>query len=474
MHASHPARNTERPAGSESASWRNLRAAPGLATRLLIAVVLLALAGGSPLPGANSLSQFGITWTFDQDYPSGQFANGDYWVVGPVRVIDIKPGSETTGDRTINGSMLNPVVDTKQGYDSASYGQYGPGYDPSLNVGRGVSPAAPLTLPAGSSLISAISEEPAGNRPQLRSAAILTILAAPAPAGSFRPPYCGADKTLRWNKAQLDYSKLRSLPKPRPRRDLAEVEAYLERPWLEHNPDWTGRYLHPSENQPDYGRDMALQIGEALLSLQLDYSEAEKEKLLIRLVQYGIDIYGVAKAGGAWLDLGGHNQGRKMPLLLAATVLGDADMLAYGDAAKHFIFQEDLQTFYVAETDVGRELAAVSGEKREPYIAADIGMAEWGIRHASDPRFDGRNWDVPYRLVSCPCTLPHVLAARLMGLEKQWNWPALFDYYDRFWEVENASRAGGAGSINAFTRVMWSTYRAASGGPPGDGARPVR
>lgn len=447
-------------AATRRAPWTSCTCRVGskFGTRLLIAAVL-ACVGAGPVPAAVSISQFGITWTFDKSYPSGQFANGDYWVVGPVKIVEISPHSETIDGRVINGSMVNPGVGQLQGYDSAAYAQYGPAYDPALNVALGVSTANPLTLPAGSSLISSISEALADNRPQLKSAAVLTVLAAPAPAGSFRPPYCGTDKTLRWRKSQLDYAKLRSLPKPRPRPKLAQVEASFQRPWLEHNPDWTGRFLHPSDNMPDYGRDMAHALAEGLLSLQLDYTVAEKETLLIRLVQYGIDIYGVAKAGGAWLDLGGHNQGRKMPLLLAATVLGDAEMLAYGDAAKHFIFQEDRQTWFVTAADVGRELVEEEGIVREPYLEADVGLAEWGIKHAVDPRYDGRNWHVPYRMVSCPSTIGHVLTARLMGLERAWNWPALFAYYDRFWEVEKSNRVGGLNQISEFVHVMWSTYR---------------
>jgi len=38
---------------------------------------------------AVSLSQFGVTWTFDRDYTTGQFANGDYYVVGEPNVLKL-------------------------------------------------------------------------------------------------------------------------------------------------------------------------------------------------------------------------------------------------------------------------------------------------------------------------------------------------------------------------------------------------
>src|SRR5262249_53539980 len=33
-----------------------------------------------------SVTQFGITWTFSQRQLVGHFANGDWWVVGPVKI----------------------------------------------------------------------------------------------------------------------------------------------------------------------------------------------------------------------------------------------------------------------------------------------------------------------------------------------------------------------------------------------------
>ena len=45
------------------------------------------------LPLKESVSQYGITWTFAEPARVGQFVNGDYYVVGPVTVkmIDQKP-----------------------------------------------------------------------------------------------------------------------------------------------------------------------------------------------------------------------------------------------------------------------------------------------------------------------------------------------------------------------------------------------
>jgi hypothetical protein len=39
----------------------------------------------------DSVTQYGITWKFDKSARIGQFINGDYYVVGPVTVIEITP-----------------------------------------------------------------------------------------------------------------------------------------------------------------------------------------------------------------------------------------------------------------------------------------------------------------------------------------------------------------------------------------------
>jgi hypothetical protein len=51
-----------------------------------------------------SVSQYGITWTFDRAYTCGQFVNGDWWVVGPVKITAI-----TSSISTITGAQINII-----------------------------------------------------------------------------------------------------------------------------------------------------------------------------------------------------------------------------------------------------------------------------------------------------------------------------------------------------------------------------
>ncbi|MGD7651639.1 MAG: hypothetical protein ACQCXQ_00390 [Verrucomicrobiales bacterium] len=440
-----------------------------------MAVALVALAAWFVPPvafGARSVSQFGITWTFSADRPVGQFANGDWWVVGPVTITSITPA--TTNDTS--GTMVNPSVGNANGWDTRiKYGTY----SEALNIAKSL----PVTLQGGNSVMSCVSftDWASKDNPQMETMAILTVLSSSPATGSFRPPYIGSDKSLRWNVSQLNYNVLRKLAKPTTAPELSVVEGYFERPWIEKEDGWTGRYFHPHLNHPfqnrgavgTYGREMAHTAADGLLSLQLDYTDAEKKTLLIRMVQAGIDIYGAARAGALWGDGGGHNQGRKMVMLLAGAVLGDAAILEYADAGKHKIFQEDLQTFYVSQADINRTHTGVNGAEVGEYTAADLNMPEWGTNHHHQPVYDNRLWTCPYRTVAGPCTLGHILTANLMGVQDLWNYPAAFDYYERFYGVEKGNVSTGTNSIQPFVADMWSLHWDGSGSESGSGGAVV-
>jgi hypothetical protein len=58
---------------------------------LPLAVLLFAGPVAAPAETASSVTQYGITWTFDKPYPVGQFVTGDWWVIGPVTVVSVTP-----------------------------------------------------------------------------------------------------------------------------------------------------------------------------------------------------------------------------------------------------------------------------------------------------------------------------------------------------------------------------------------------
>lgn len=431
---------------------------------LALGLVLLGLPATGRAATATSVTQRNFTWTFSTSRTVGQYANGDWWVVGPVSIINITPASTVSGGRVMHGSMLNPVAGTsvQQGFDSDN----DVSFNAALNVGRpggsALSASNPLVITTGS-LLSSQSIVTGGLRPQLNDLEILTVVSSVPPAGAFRPPYCGPDKTHRWTTGQLDYSALRRLAPVANTPSLATVENHFLRPWIEIGTEYSGRDIHPKLNMPDYGRDMAYRINDALLSLQLNYSDAQKSTLLIRMVQYGIDVYGAARSGGRWTNNGGHNQGRKPVLLLAARMLNDSNLYEYADRQRHFIFQDDQNYFYVSQTDVNLPRYTADGRPRDPYTVGMIGTPEWGEKHATQPQRDGANWGISYRSTSGSALVGGVLAVQLMGLKDAWNNPVVFDYFDeRYVPIESPKAKNSFNYFQLFHRNMWQTYRGAA------------
>ncbi|MCA8949318.1 MAG: hypothetical protein KDE27_07435, partial [Planctomycetes bacterium] len=423
---------------------------------------------GAPAPDGNTpptavigdshriaVERSGTTWTFREPVVAGRFVGGDWWVVGPVEIVGITPRCRSEAGRTLHGSMLNPKPAARQGYDSAMFGpDAGAGFDPELNVGSGISAERPLRVEPGSSLVSAISSPNAGALPQLEACAVLTVLAEPPPADAFRPPYCGDDKTCRWRAGALDLSRLARLEPEEGAPDARDLAARFARPWLDHVPGWHGRYLHPREHMPDYGRDIADLVGTAALVLNLRIPDEQKRDLAIGLVQLGIDSYGIVQAGGRFVADGGSGAGRKFPVVFAGAVLQD-DALLRCAAESRFAFAEDAQTFYVASTAPGVVNGGHGG-----YDERDIGLAEWGQCHRDAPQYDRKPWsaDAYRRCCTANAWNGFVLAARILGLQAAWGHDALFDYVDRYMRIE--PHGEWTRSWSPFAERMWDRNRA--------------
>jgi hypothetical protein len=147
-------------------------------------VLLLWATGVCAGQTAEKLTQYGITWTFDKPSLVGQYANGDWWVVGPVTIRNVMLVPPAPSGSGRNGSVVNPPAGSKQGYDDRIAG-----FDPSLRA------AFPLLLRPEQSLVSAASLEKVGDRTPdtvpgqgargpLRTAAVLTCVKEPPPAGT--------------------------------------------------------------------------------------------------------------------------------------------------------------------------------------------------------------------------------------------------------------------------------------------------
>ena len=427
---------------------------------------------------AQSVTQYGITWTFDKAYPVGQFVTGDYWVVGPVTITNVSPapGPSTAApngtvksrygatalvddNRMRNGSMIVQKADQKEGFDSRATN-----YDPSMSV------KYPVTLQPNQSLVSTISNDvfsvdvveaalkfTAEKKAALclNTAAILTCLDKAPPADAFRPPYAGSDKSIYETK-NLQWSILPKLAPAGPVPPWADFERYFQRPWLDNINTWTYQMTMPSQNQPVYGREWDRITAMASLMLMLDVPQEQKPKIMIGLVQLGIDEAALAKLGDNWPGDGAHWGGRKWPILFAGLMLGDK---ALQTVPQETIFEEDQQTYYgkgyAGQTALYQMIFHTV--PHPPYEEKD--PTTW---NADDKKGEG------YRSVGSRAFPGIALAAELMKAKSLWNHDALFDYCDRFMAKDDAYAANrGAtprptwegSTFDPFVDAMWATYR---------------
>ena len=436
--------------------------------KVLFTTFLLTVLTFSPVFGATSVSKNGITWNFGGDYQTGQYVNGDYWVLDSGSVVQVTSVSPSPSGSS-NGSMINPAGGTSQGYDGRV-----DGYSASLSV------SFPRTLTAGQSLVSTESRNASANSTDMlgaaiqpdhcyiQRAAVLTVVSSVPSQYSFRPPYVGTNKPT-FLSTSLDRSQLLGLPltgKPAASY-VTEVSGYFKEVWLDHKPGWVCRMMHPVSNMPNYGREIGTATSRAACLLLLDYTPQQLEPLLINFVQTGIDLYYMSELSDNWYADGGHANGRKWPILFAGIMLNNSAMKAV-----NCDFGEDDQTYYgtTASANPGQSKVAYWGRNcTSTYTSSCSGS---GIKdcHPSGLNADGcqdyRNCCTSYTWVGT------ALAAGLMGQETLWNHGAFFDYVDRWMGYGKDPKVGSGDWIQpgeagtAFVATMWSTYRSSVGGTP--------
>jgi hypothetical protein len=409
---------------------------------------------GTDVQIADRLSQYGITWVFDRPHTVGRFVTGDWWVVGPVTVESVSP--QPNSGR--NGSVVNPAAGALQGYDDRMEG-----YSPTLAA------KFPLALKAGQSLVSTSSVEKVGIRTgetqtmqyargPLRTATVLTCVAEVPPPDAFRPAYVGETK-LSFTTKQLRRDLLPGLKLPMGTKlpDLQQLERALQRIWLDHQANYVGRYMHPLENMPDYGRDITNIVSNVSLVLMLD--NPKNDTLLFHFVQLGIDNYGVVESNAhIWTAGGGHDSGRKMPILFAGVLLGDIGM-------QHVVadFAEDLQTYYGLGYRGQKVLWRVDANEARQH--EELPPEKW---HGPPFKGDNDGWKSEgYRGLNGPTWVGECLAARLIGAKALWSHDPFFDYVDR-WIAEakdgmvdpQTLQTKGYIPATGFVKAMWDEYRA--------------
>jgi hypothetical protein len=416
--------------------------------RLLAVCLLLGMAAAVAQAGPADapedraeISQHGITWTFEKPSRTGRYVTGDWWVAGPVTVKAVAPAPEAGR----NGSVVDPPAGDKQGYDDRCSG-----FDASLRA------AVPLVLKPGQSLVTTASLAKVGDRTPdtvpgqgargpLRTAAVLTCVASPPPADAFRPAYVGTWRES-FTAGQLRRDLLPRLEPPEAVPEVAPYERVLERIWLDHQREWVNRMMHPLENMPDYGREITDIVSSVGLLVLLDDPQRRRETLLLRFVQKGIDYYGTVRSNDdLWVANGGHNSGRKWPILFAGHMLGHEGMMRV-----RATFQEDQQTYagkgFKGQTALWRITLSnpnTGHEEADPATWTTFGKGDNNGTKAE-----------AYRKLNGPTWVGQALAARLTGMVECWGHPVYFEYVDR-WVAEEGAKAAGS----PFVTTMWERYR---------------
>ncbi len=450
------------------------------------------------LPLRESVSQYGITWTFERPVRVGRFVNGDWYVVGDatIKTIDPRPlyGSEIPrreldsmdkerpeAQRVRNGFMLNPPAQMKVAYDSGVRNWF----DASL-IQR-----LPVVMTPGDSLVSNISmpkalvldaqlrnkiERGEGDSSPIRTAAVLTCVGEPQPADAFRPAFC--DRQQRVYLARN--LKREMLPKAGATKSIPDVRKYVrftQRPWV--GTCFFG-FEEPVENMPQYGLEYGRVVGVSALLLCTDIEPERKERLLVNYVQVGIDLGGIVRAGHpGWTCWGGHGSGRKLPVVFAGLLLGDSELANINKTFPNASFGEDEQTAYGDCWTGAKVVFAGHSGIDAPTGAGRSRGSGWGPYEHTPPSQwkDGQNTSESYR--RCCTSIGWVaqgLALRLMHAEKDWNHDAFFDYVDRWMYEDDVAfvktikeatgrdhdkewaRQGQA--WDAFINEMWAKHRA--------------
>ena len=384
------------------------------------------------------ISQYGITWYFDRAYPYGQFANGDYWVVGPVTITRITP--DFNGAH--NGWEVNPNPSPKQGFDAGGY-----------NWDASRIPSLPYLASPGQSIVKGLSyiQDPADTSlcyfaaytTCLETAAVLTVVdATPPDQGStvFRPPYVGTQKPY-YSISDLRTDLLPSLSPvtSTPSLDDPEFQA-MKRVQLDHFEGVADRTARPKLNLPDYGGSIGRVNGDAALRLMLNDSIQTKMPLLIAYVQGGIDRYYMAVNGQTWPGGGGWETGEKLPIAFAAVLLNDQSMKNFVGSGVR-IADEDGATSITSNQGVN-----LWGDPLANTSFIESSYWDW-VLHDPGYNDDGGDFykfidgggntvriksDYQVGIVS-PVMKSSALAAILMPTVKEaWNNQKFFNYVDRW------------------------------------------
>jgi hypothetical protein len=396
--------------------------------------------------------------------------------------------------------MVNPITDSDQGFDSNAdplpseqayvYNYYRSTLNASLSTPNLIlNPDDVLVSSKQTDLVFKTRTDGttywAVEDTKFKTIAALTVLSESPPISSFRPSIWGTDRTIKWNYNDINWDLLPNLEPPY---TTVPYETIIPKflkalPWFEWSSHSGANDFRPRNNFSDggfeYGREVASKFGGIGLWLACDWGDIDKQRdVAIKMIQNGLDIYDWFQNGGSALPDGGHNAGKKLPVVIAATLLEDTTMKTWLSANPN-AFQEDGQLFRISEADpyIRRYLPENDswyGRRVDNYTVDMIGLPEWGARHCrgtytqnltgweqdEELKWDNAYWLVAYRDVNFGGMMPAWFAARLLNMEDVWANPVAFDYMERVAKLQGPAR--GRQEFGDFTVELWEKYHVIS------------
>ncbi|MDP6357713.1 MAG: hypothetical protein QF473_21525 [Planctomycetota bacterium] len=428
----------------------------------LLACLIFATAGtvsvAESVNKSDEVSRHEITWTFDTDYPTGSFVNGDPWVLGPVKIVSVTPG----WDGEVNGTQVDPPIAGKEGQGFRKDYKFGAPYRDDLLA------KFPLSLRGTRSVVSTIGMKPqrrGGAYEAFESASVLTVVDEVPPRDAFRPPYIKGSKPF-YAVSQIQWNRLPSLEAPEG--FVAPKKNPMVRLWMDHNGTRgnANGTIHPRRNMAPYY--FFMDVSRMSVTLLVDFPR--RKELLYSFMQYGIDCYHISlNNGDAWRAYGGFGNGRKWPILFTGILLDDEKMIHPLKTCKTTWARTDTVDKFGEDGHTYHGKPTKGYPRGKPLWGQDAPPGRWFRNHDNrDPNGILEPMQLPkdnpiggsYRFICSRGWPGQALAARLMGAMDLWDHPAFFDYVDRWIREEAPKKQKDYYSYGPDPiKAMWLKYR---------------
>lgn len=364
-----------------------------------------ALGAGSPEPTvmANSASWTApaieggrtVTFGFDQAYPVGSFAASGQpnhlFVVAPegITLTSTSPATQLVNGQLAYGCMLNPMFNIVQGWDerlanATRHPSNNPNnYDDSLNIDPSKPGGTSQLITPNNTVVKSMRIPTAGLNDWLmfNAPVMLTVLSEVPAFGTFAPaPTANQANKRLWgtindiNWAAIPSYNLDSVPNK-----LFFSEAVNTLPlqcaeWGATRNDLyrilrqDAAYNSANSNYSVQYTSLYFKVLQALFRDSI--SEADRNAIAYRAINYGIQIVGVAQRGGNTTSTAGQGGGLHSFPYFAAALLGDADL----QAAAESVFTWVRRPFWVTPDMVGTGSGTKDGYVSQPFFAEHVGF----------------------------------------------------------------------------------------------------